>query len=164
MLDNLQQLNDEEMQELYDAIPVITLLIAGADGKIEKAELEGSEKITRIRGFSGGEVMQAFYDKVGEDYSERLQRWLKVVSKDTAERTADLSARLEKLNPILAKLDPQWGAAMYDSFTSFAKHVAKASGGFLGMGSINKDEAELIDLPMLTPIVWEESDEEEASE
>jgi len=162
MLRQLNNLPADELQELYDAIPVITLLIAGADGEIDKDELEQSEKITKIRGFSGGEIMQDFYDKVGEDYSERLKRWMNVVSKDTAERTADLSARVEKLNPILAKLTPELGAAMYKSFTTFAKHVAKASGGFLGFGSINKDEAALVDLPMLTEIIYVPEEEDEA--
>ncbi len=160
MLHQLNNLPADELQELYDAIPVITLLIAGADGEIEGEELAQSEKITRIRGFSGGEIMQDFYDKVGTDYHERLNRWLNVVSKDTAERNADLSGRLEKLNPILAKLTPELGAEMYRSFTTFAKHVAKASGGFWGFGSINKEEAELINLPMLTPIIVEEDGEE----
>lgn len=160
MLHQLNNLPDDELQELYDAIPVITLLIAGADGEIDADELEQSEKITKIRGFSGGEIMQDFYDKVGEDYHERLKRWLKVVPKDTAERTAELSSRVEKLNPILAKLTPELGAEMYKSLTSFAMHVAKASGGFLGFGSVNKEEAELVDLPMLTPIVVADDEEE----
>lgn len=159
MLHQLKNLPADELQELYDAIPVITLLIAGADGDIEGEELAQSEKITKIRGYSGGEIMKDFYDKVGEDYNERLNRWLNVISKDTAERTADLSGRLEKLNPILSKLSPELGAEMYRSFTSFAKHVAKASGGFLGFGSINKEEAGLINLPMLTPIIVEKEDE-----
>jgi hypothetical protein len=152
MLHQLRNLPANELQELLDAIPVITLLIAGADGEIEVEELAHSEKITKIRGYSGGEIMQDFYDKVGEDYNERLNRWLKVVPTDTAERKVDLSNRLEKLNPILAKLTPVLGAEMYKSFTSFAMHVAKASGGFLGFGKINTEEAELVDLPMLTPI------------
>ncbi|MDB4414827.1 hypothetical protein OAU10_00295 [Saprospiraceae bacterium] len=156
MLHQLNNLPDEELQELYDAIPVITLLIAGADGDIEGSELEQSEKITKIRGFSGGEIMQDFYDHIGKDYKERLTRWAKIVPKDTAERNADLSARLEKLNPILAKLTNHLGAEMYHSFTTFAKHVAKASGGFWGFASINKEEAELINLPMITPIIKEE--------
>ena len=162
MLHQLRNLPAEDLQELLDAIPVITLLIAGADGDIEGEELAHSEKITKIRGYSGGEIMQDFYDKVGEDYTERLDRWLKVIPKDTAERTADLSGRLEKLNPILAKLAPELGAEMYKSFTSFAKHVAKASGGFLGFGSINKEEAVLVNLPMLTPIIVEKEEEGEA--
>lgn len=160
MLHQLRNLPADELQELLDAIPVITLLIAGADGEIDDDELSTSEKITKIRGYSGGEIMQDFYDKVGEDYTERLSRWLKVIPKDTAERTADLSGRLEKLNPILAKLAPELGAEMYKSFTSFATHVAKASGGFLGFGSINKEEANLVSLPMLTPIIVETEDDE----
>jgi len=161
MFYKLNNLEEEERQELIDAIPVITLLIAGADGEISVEELNESKKITKIRSFSGGEHMQAFYDKVGEDYAERLERWTKVVSKDTAERTADLSARLEKLNPILAKLDQETGHHFYKSFTSFAMHVAKADGGiqWLKVGTINKDEAKLIDLPMLTPIDLPESEE-----
>ena len=82
MLHQLNNLPDEELQELYDAIPVITLLIAGADGDIEGSELEQSEKITKIRGFSGGEIMQDFYDHIGKDYKERLTRWAKIVPKD----------------------------------------------------------------------------------
>lgn len=162
MLHQLNNLPADELQELYDAIPVITLLIAGADGDIEDAELEQSEKITKIRGFSGGEIMQDFYDHIGKDYPERLARWAKIVPKDTAERNAELSARLAKLNPILAKLTNHLGAEMYRSFTTFAKHVAKASGGFWGFGSINSEEAELVDLPMLTPIHKEEEGGTEA--
>ena len=145
---------------MLDAIPVITLLIAGADGVIDDDELEQSKKITKIRGFSGHEALQEFYDKVGEDYADRFDRWLKVIPKDTAERTEHLSSRIAQLNPILAKLDVVWGARMYDSYTSFAKHVAKASGGFWGFGSINKEEEALIGLPMLTPIVLPEEDEQ----
>ena len=159
MLNNLTSLSEDERQELYDAIPVITLLIAGADGEFSPAELMDSEKLTKIRSFSGGELMQAYYDKVGEDYHERLQRWLKVVPKDVASRTEELSARLEKLNPILAKLEPKIAAKFYHSFTSFAKHVARASGGIFGFLGVSRKESLLIDLPMITPIVVEEDEE-----
>ncbi len=161
MLNFLYQLPEEEKQELLDAIPVITLLIAGADGVIDDDELEQSKKITKIRGFSGHESLQEFYDKVGEDYAARLDRWLKVIPKDTAERTEHLSSRIAQLNPILAKLDIEWGAKMYNTYTSFAKHVAKASGGFWGFGSISKAEEDLIGLPMLTPIELPEEEEGE---
>ena len=51
MLHQLRDLPTDEMQELLDAIPVIALLIAGADGDIEGEELAQSEKITKIRGY-----------------------------------------------------------------------------------------------------------------
>ncbi len=156
MLEKLDVLTDDEKQQLMDAVPAITLLIAGADGKIEGEELAMSEKITNIRGYNEDEDLNEFYAKVNEDYRERLNRWLNVLPKNTAERNEDLSKRLSMLNDILAKLDKETGAAFYKSFTSLAKHVAKASGGILGWSSVNKEEAKWMELPMLNPIEVEE--------
>ena len=164
MLDKLNHLTDDERQELFDAVPIITILIAGADGHIDPKELEWSEKLTKIRGYTGSQSLQEFYDKVGENYSDRLLRWQEVLPNETEERNADISARLTNLNPILAKLETELGAEFYKSFTSFAEHVAKASGGFLGFGSISSEEAALINLPMLTPIENDEDGDTDGDE
>ena len=157
MLDKLYVLTEEERQELYDAIPVITILIAGADGKVDDDELEWSKKLTKIRSYKEEGTMEIFYDKVNEDYNERLERWNKVLASQGAkERQELLSERVAKLNPILAKLDPEYGAKLYKSFVTFAEHVAKASGGFFGIGSVSKEESAIMGLPMLTEITYEE--------
>jgi len=44
---------------------------------------------------------------------------------------------------------------------SFAEHIAKASGGIMGFFSVNAAEAKLIQLPMLHPIIYTPSQEEE---
>ena len=155
MLEKLDVLTDDEKQQLMDAVPAITLLIAGADGKIEGEELAVSEKITSIRGYNEDEDLNEFYAKVNEDYRERLNHWLNVLPKSTAERNEDLSKRLGMLNDILAKLDKETGAAFYKSFKTLAKHIAKASGGILGWSSVNKEEAKWVELPMLNPIEFE---------
>ncbi|MFK8103403.1 MAG: hypothetical protein AB8G15_12795 [Saprospiraceae bacterium] len=158
MQTNLDRLSEEEKQELYDAIPLITILIAGADGNIDEEELEWSKKLTHIRSYSTGEQLQVFYSKIEADLQDKLKRWQDALPKDVKERQASISARLSQLNPILAKMDVEAGAVFYQHLTSFAKHVAKASGGFLGFGSISKEEEELINLPMVTPIVIEEDE------
>ncbi len=153
MLQRLHPLSEDEKQELFDAVPVITLLIAGADGKIDDSELDWSKKLTNIRSYNEDGELQLFYAEIEKDYKDRLDRWMKVIPAEMKERNELLSQRLSQLNPILAKLDNETGALIYDSFTSFAKHIAKAEGGILGFASISKDEAKLIDLPMLTPII-----------
>ena len=153
MQNNLDKLSDEERQELYDAIPLITILIAGADGTIDEDELAWSKKLTHIRSYSTSEQLQSFYHKIEEDLQDKLKRWQDALPKDVNQRQEALSARLAQLNPILAKMDPEAGAIFYKHLTSFAKHVARASGGLLGFGSISREENKLIDLPMLTPIV-----------
>ena len=39
MTEYFKQLTSEEYERLKDAIPLITILVAGADGKFEKEEL-----------------------------------------------------------------------------------------------------------------------------
>ncbi|MBK8391868.1 MAG: hypothetical protein IPL23_22440 [Saprospiraceae bacterium] len=68
---------------------------------------------------------------------------------------------MEEVNPILGKLDHLVALHLYKSYTSFAKHVAKASGGVLGFFSIGPNESNLITLPMITPIIAQEGEEEE---
>ncbi len=153
-------LNTDEQSSMLDAIPLVTILIAGADGDIDHQELEWAEKVTKIRSYSYHESLRDFYLKVGETYGERLNQMLSDFPKETSARTEAISALLAKLNDILAKLDPNLARRYHKSLLSFAKHVAKASGGFLGMGSISREEEALLGLEMIHPI---ELDEEEAT-
>lgn len=153
MLDHFKRLNEEEFEKLKDAVPLITVLIAGADGNIDNNQLDWANKVTKIRSYNMKAEMKAFYLEVGKTFAQRLQYFIDAFPTNVSDRTKLISDRLTHLNEILAKLDPEVGAKFYNSFTSFAEHVAKASGGFLGFFSINKDEAKLIGLPMIHPII-----------
>ncbi len=134
---------------MFDAIPYITLLIAGADGNIKTDETAWGEKITGIRSYSHDALLMPYYKKVGENYAERMKELLAALPFDTAERESAISAQLARLNDILPKLDYFYASLFYESLKSFARHVAESSGGFLGMMSISKSERRLIDLPMI---------------
>ncbi|MDF1699018.1 MAG: hypothetical protein P1U56_24410 [Saprospiraceae bacterium] len=164
MTDNFKVLSDEEFDKLKDAISLITVYIAGADGKIDSNELEWAEKVTSIRSYSETYGLKLFYEEVGLDFNDRVSNY--ILTLDTLElRNSTVEAKLAELNPILKKLDPRIGAQTYKSLISFAKHVAKASGGFLGFFSIGPDEKAVLDLKMIEPIVWKpEEDEEENAE
>lgn len=153
-----QGLTVEETQALVDAVPLVTVLIAGADGNIDSEEKEWAAKMTEIRSYAHPESLHGYYQEVGKQYSEKLDHYIKTFPTDVDTRTNQISATLAELNPILQKLDINLAFSLYKSLTSFAKHVAKASGGFLRFGSISSEEAKLIDLPMITPIEIEEEE------
>lgn len=158
MTEYFKVLSDAEFDNLKDAIALITVYIAGADGNIDSDELEWAKKITEIRSYSTPEGLKGFYEEVGLDYQERVDKY--VASLDELElRNKTVEQKLSELNPILAKLDTKLGAKLYKSYVSFAKHVAKASGGFLGFFSIGPAEKAVLDLNMINPIVWVEEDE-----
>lgn len=158
MLNAIQSFPKEEQQALMDALPLVTVLIAGADGEIDKSETDWAKKLTNIRSYSNEPELQDFYEKANENFAERLSWFMSELPAETKEGTAIISERLANLNPILAKLPPVLGAKFYKSLTSFAKHIARADGGFLKAWSISKSEAALIDLPMINEIVMPEEE------
>jgi len=149
----LQNLTAEEQQQLKDAIAYITVLVAGADGEIDAQELAASQKLTAIRSFSFHDELVPYYQEVKVGLEDQLHSLIAELPEDLVGRQQAISARLEQLNPILAKLSTHHAHVFYDGFVSFAKHVAKASGGVVGFMSIGPEEKQVVDLPMLHPIL-----------
>lgn len=152
MINIIEALPGKDQQLLYDVIPYITLLIAGADGNIDPKELEWSEKITEIRSFSSHEEWQPYYEKISGTLQSRIQELLAELPEDTTAQGEELSNRLSKLNDILPKLDPLDAKHFYDDLLSFAERIAKADGGVLGWFTISASEAKVVSLPMIHPV------------
>jgi hypothetical protein len=160
-----EPLSKEELVHLEDAIPRIAVLIAGADGSIDEEEKAWADKLTEIRTYAGDKVLHDFYDEIHVNFPIKFNELIKNLPSNTAERQLVLSENLAQLNPILAKLDPRVAFHLYESYTSFAKSIAEATGGFLRFGAVSKAEKEWIGLPMIAPISEpkkEESEEEQA--
>lgn len=143
------KLTEAEKQQMLDAIPLITILVAGADGEMDDNELEWAEKLTEVRSYDYHSQLNEYFKIVGDHFLDHLEELNKTLPKDTDARTAAVSARLALLNPILHKMDDFDAAIYYKNFLSFAEHVAKASGGILRFMTIGPKEYEVIGLPML---------------
>jgi hypothetical protein len=153
MIQHFDNLTEEETSKMLNAIPLITILIAGADDKIDYDEKKWAIKLANIRNYSNPDELHDYYSHIGNDLAERLNKNIDELPENTASRQQNISERLAELNDIFPKLDPPYGAKFYASCVSFAKYVANASGGFLGFGRVSKAESEWMELPMLTPIL-----------
>jgi len=152
-------LSDSEYDQLKEGVSLIAVLMAGADGKIEEEEINWGKRVSEIRGYAEPNVLNGFYEDVHSEFSSSVSTWVKKLPDDKEESLRILSDRIAKLNPILAKLNPRVAALLYDSFKSYAAHIAKASGGFLRFFSVSGAEKKFIDLPMLHEIVFHEEEE-----
>ena len=152
MLKELESLPIEDQRILMDAVPYITILVAGADGDIDMKEVEWSEKLMKIRSFSYEEDLRPFYKKVGKTYEERLHQLMDLLPKDKDSRNQIISDELAKLNAILPKLDHFYARLYYQSLKSFADHVAHSSGGVMGWLSVGFEEYKVVDLHMIDPV------------
>jgi len=159
MIQGFEQLTERQFEITKDAISWITVLIAGADGQIDPKETSWAEKLTKIRGYANPNKLTPFYDEVGLDFSDKLNDLIEKAPKDTQERKEILTRKLAQLNDILPLLG-NVGADLYHSYKSFAEHIARSDGGFLGFFTINKDEAKLLELPMLERVEYVNDEEE----
>lgn len=155
MIQGFDKVNETQFQVLKDAIAWITALIAGADGEIDKEETDWAEKLTKIRSYANPNDLTPFYQEVGVDFHDSLHAILSALPIGKKEREQILSDKLAQVNEILPLIDNKLAHELYNSYLSFAKHVAQQTGGFLGFFSIDKQEGELIPLSMITPIELE---------
>lgn len=160
MIQYFNNLTEEELTKMLNAIPLITILIAGADESIDHNEKRWAIKLANIRTYSNPAELHEYYSRVGASFNAQLNKHIDNLPSNTAARQQSISERLAELNDIFPKLDPYYGAKIYESCVSFAKHVANASGGFLGFGRISKAESEWMTLPMLEPILAPMEEEE----
>ncbi len=152
MIEQFKKLEQSEINQLIDAIPLITILVAGADGNIEIKETDWAKKIASIRSYASDLLLRDYYKGVDAVFDTRLNELRQELPDDVQERTQEIASRLTKLNDILPKIDQMFAAYLYKSFISFAERVAKSAGGFMSFFSISAEEKKLIKLGMLDPV------------
>jgi len=148
-------LSDEHREILSDALPLITILVAGADDNIDEQELNWAEKLTHIRTYAEPAELNEYYTHVEVGFEQKVDEFIKSLPTNISSREEILTEKLSLLNEVFSCLPNKVAFTLYESFTSFAKHIAKASGGFLRFGSISSSEKKWIALPMIIPIVLE---------
>jgi hypothetical protein len=156
-----EQLDENTLNQLASALPRIAILIGGADGHFDLHEKAWAEKLVNIRSYSAPKGLEELYELANDSFSAHMDELLQSYSMNTADRNDQLVLDLQSVNSILASLDPETAWLVYDSLRSFAWHIARASGGFLGMGAINKDEEYWLSLPMINKPEQPASTEEE---
>ena len=152
-LTGFENLSKEEIDALVEAPALITILVGAADGDLDKEERVWSERLLRTRTYNNPKALNEFYRVVVEGFWMKVHSEMAHLPQDPETRNVEISSRLERINPILAKLDVQLAADLYKGFLGLAEETAEASGGFLRIGAISAVEARWVKLPMLTPVV-----------
>ncbi len=145
----LRNLIEVEAEELY-LIPVwISILIAGADGKIDRSEIKKAIQIANLKQGSNKKLIADYYKTVASRFEVNLKGFILLMPENKVQRFDFLINKLERANYLLSKLEKDFAHQLYLSFVEFANMVAHASGGILGLNSVSKSESKYIDLNMI---------------
>ncbi len=150
MIHEFKNLTEEESNLMLITPALVTLLIAGAEGNIDEKEIDWGTKITHFRA-NEHSIIQNYYQESDKNFNETLKKLIEVMPDDVNERSDRINGELKKLNAILPKLDPEFSNKFYKSLLSLSQHVAKASGGIWGFGSVSPDEKKYLDLHVIDP-------------
>ena len=152
MIPEFDPLREDEIQVLLKAPVYVAILIAGADGKIDKSERREAIDVARNKQSRSREQLSDFYKEVGEGFEENFIKLVDELPSGTDARISAITSELRKLNFILKKVDKNFAIKLIASLKDLAKKIAEASGGVLGYLSISYEEARLMDLKMLKEI------------
>ena len=144
---------------MFDAIPLITILVGAADNQLDEVELTEAQRLADIRSYHNRGRLNAYYELIDEGLTERIQELFNGMVNGTAAREKYIVGQLSKLNTILPKLREPYGYLYYHNFRTFARHIAEAHGGFLRFITVGPKEAKVMDLPMVKPIPKPPEDE-----
>lgn len=152
MIEQFKNLSKQEIDLLLNTPILITILVAGADNHIDPDEQKWAKKLTTYRQFTEKTILQEYYKIVNDNFESNLEKFVSYINsfpQDAKDRNPYISNELAKINSILPKLNPEFAANFYDSIKSFAKHIAEASGGVLGFGSVSSEEKVWMELDMI---------------
>ena len=86
MIQHFNNLTEQEASKMLNAIPLITILIAGADDKIDYDEKKWAIKLANIRTYSNPDELHDYYSHIGSNLAERLNKNIDELPENTAAR------------------------------------------------------------------------------
>lgn len=149
MIPELESLREDEIDVVVKSPVYVAILIAGADGEIDKSERKEAINIARNKQTRSREQLADFYKVVGEGFEDNFNSLIDSLPSGTDERISAITKELRKLNFILPKVDKNFSIKLHASLKELAKKIAEASGGVLGYLSVGYEESKLMDLKMI---------------
>ena len=149
MIEEFKNLSEEEIETMLKVPVLVSILIAGADGNIDKSEIKQAVSLSKIKQTKAREDLIEFYQEAGRDFEDKMKIMISQLPADATERNPIIISELEKVNKIFPKLDPKFSEEFYVSVKDMAKKIAEASGGVLGYMAVGYEESKLIGLNMI---------------
>lgn len=148
MVAELAKLSSGELELVYRAPLLVCILIAGADGNIDRKEIKKAIDIAQ-RKQKGTDSVSILFKEVAQDFEDKLKVLEQGYPYEATQRTPLLIEELTELNALFPKLPQAFAKGYYEILIMLAKEVASSSGGLLGMNSVGSEEAKLVKLAMI---------------
>jgi hypothetical protein len=149
MIPQFEALTQEEIDQVILAPVWVTLLVAGADNKVDDREVKEAIEVALLEQEDQSRKLSEYYKLVTIKLEVNIKGYHVLLPDDPDKRNGIIEQKLEKLNIIFDKLDQDFAGLLYQSLRKLAHKVANASGGVFGFFKISNEESQYLSLPML---------------
>jgi hypothetical protein len=146
MITFFEKLREDEVKLMYRTPLLVSILIAGADNKIDKKEIKEVVSLTKIKQSKGRNLLLDYYQEIGETFEADLNEEIASLPAAADKRNNYIVEELRRLNIILPKLDRNFAIEFYESMKEIAHTVAHASGGIFGYLTVGTEESRYMEL------------------
>lgn len=146
MIKEFGNLTDTETELMLKAPVLVCILIAGADGTIDKKEIKEAIAQTQKKAKTS---LSTYLKEVSQDFEDKIKILIQSYPYESTQRNPILIEELGQLNGIWKKLDKSFAAQVYQMLKELAQKIASSSGGLWGMKTVANEEAKYLQLPMI---------------
>jgi hypothetical protein len=148
MIDQFEKLGNSDLDVMLKAPILVCILIAGADGTIDKKEIKEAIAFAQKQAKAHTSLAN-YFKEVSQDFEDKLKILIQGYPYESTLRNSIIVEELTQLNTILGKLDKTFSKQFYTSLKGIAEKIASSSGGLLGINSVGEEEAKLVRLSMI---------------
>lgn len=149
MITEFDNLEPAEQDLMFNLPIYVSVLVAGADGRIDNVELQKAISLANSKATKARKQLIDYYNVINQNFEDKLKMAIANLPSGVKEREASLVENLSKSNAVFEKLDKTFAVKLYASLKDMAKQVAEASGGVLGYMSVGYEESKVVDLNMI---------------
>lgn len=119
-------LNEKEKAQLLKYPAYISLLASTAPKGIDEAEKKAVVKLTHIKTFSCNPLLADFYKEEEIVFEKTVTDLDNELPQNKEERTRTICRELNKLEPLLKKLEPSYVYVLRNSMESYKRYISKS--------------------------------------
>lgn len=148
MIPEFQKLKDEEIELMLKAPILVCILIAGADGNIDRKEIKQAIDVAQKQK-KGNDTLSVYFKELSQDFEDKIKVLIQSFPYESTQRAPLVIEELAQINILWTKIDSTFAADFYEMLLALAEKIATSSGGLWGMKSVGEEEAKYMKLPML---------------
>jgi hypothetical protein len=148
MVHEFKVLTERETELMFKAPFLVCILIASADGTIDRKEIKEAIRITDKK-YRKSDSLRLYFEELSQDFEDKLKILIQGYPYESTQRSPLIVSELAELNAVLPKLTRAFSLEFYQALKDIAVSIAASSGGMLGIQSIASEEAKYIQLNMI---------------